>query len=352
MENLATPEHTEDANIESTTDAGSEGQQPAGSEKNAHHDNDSHIDDEYSKAWDEIDIHNPPDELFGDMEPIEDQGNLDGTTEPAGDGDIDLTAEEDTTDDRIVIDNPVIKYKGKEIPVSNADELLALAQKGFDYETKMSKIKPHRAAIKVIESNGIDLEDIQALADAKGGKESAIKYIAKKYNIPIGNQSDSGFDYFGSDDTPKEEQTDYKPKVETNIDPVAEYYQTVSQQDPELGGKVYKVYEELDPEFKTEIYKPGIFENFVLSIKSGEFENVYPAAVKEKAINPHLTWLQAYVMAGKKLNMAPKPADNKPTKDTSIPRSETPPAGAKPKGTSYDEAWNMSIDDLEKELFG
>ena len=250
MENLATPEHTEDANIESTTDAGSEGQQPAGSEKNAHHDNDSHIDDEYSKAWDEIDIHNPPDELFGDMEPIEDQGNLDGTTEPAEDGDIDLTAEEDTTDDRIVIDNPVIKYKGKEIPVSNADELLALAQKGFDYETKMSKIKPHRAAIKVIESNGIDLEDIQALADAKSGKESAIKYIAKKYNIPIGNQSDSGFDYFGSDDTPKEEQTDYKPKVETNIDPVAEYYQTVSQQDPELGGKVYKVYEELDPEFK------------------------------------------------------------------------------------------------------
>jgi len=56
-----------------------------------------------------------------------------------------------------------------------------------------------------------------------------------------------------------------------------------------------------------EVYKPQMFEAFVDSVNTGEFDTVYPIAVKEKALNPALSWVQAYQVGAKKTGQSTKP---------------------------------------------
>jgi len=261
---------------------------------------------------------------------------------------------ESNTDDNIgsksvIIDRP-LKYRGNEIWVKNQDEAIELMQKGMDYSFKMNKIKPHR---QVIDDNGLSTEDVQALVDAKNGNKQALNYLAKNFGIEQEQSNDFGSDLF--DDGETSQQEEYKPQVEQE-DPVTEMYTELSNKDPELAGKVAKIYEDLDPTFKQEVYTPQVFGAFINTVQTGTFEKVLPYAIKTKAINPSLSWIQAYDYATKELQ------DNGDltTRQVSEPDETVKPKQTKTKPKpksikkSYEEIWNekQSIEDLEKELFG
>jgi hypothetical protein len=237
----------------------------------------------------------------------------------------------------VLITKP-LKYKGKEIFVNNEDEAIALMQKGLDYEVKMSKLKPLRGIAKIVEESGIEQEDIQALADAKQGKAEALEYLAKKFGLERAGANDDDLGIFDEEE-PK--ANDYKP-VAPQEDPIKEILVSVSERDPELYGRVVKTFDELDPTFQQEVYDPRIFPLFVGSVASGEWDKTYPIAVKIKAVNPALSWLQAYQAAAQEVVQLDKQKKEPPKRK----RSRKP---AK-RNVEYDDLWDKDLDELEKEL--
>jgi len=77
----------------------------------------------------------------------------------------------------LVIKNPVLKFKGRDIPVTSEEELINLAQKGLKLETEMGKIKPHKRLVDIIEAGKITEEDLVAFSDARNGNQGAIDYF-------------------------------------------------------------------------------------------------------------------------------------------------------------------------------
>ena len=240
-----------------------------------------------------------------------------------------------------------LKHKGKEIEIDSIDELIALAQKGLDYEFKMTRIKPFRQAIDIIEKSGLEPSDVKALADIKNGNKEALDYLGSKYGINTGSEDEDIEDIF-NDKEP--EKNTYEPEVQNNVDPVKEYWEEYSKNKPDVAGKIVSYWEELDPTFQQELWKQDVFPAFVQSVESGEFDNVYPKAIKAKALNPAISWLQAYVSSAQDI-IQPK-QQKKPT--GSVNRKETKKRSAvKSDYDDYDAVWNenTSLDELEQQLF-
>jgi hypothetical protein len=291
----------------------------------------------YADAWDNIDINNfdVPEETTT-TEVQEPQVDL-NTVETADVNDI-----KDTLN-AFMTDKPVLKFKGKDVPVDSPDELIALAQKGFLLETEMGKIKPQKKLLNIID--GIPADVLQAVADLHGGNKSALNFLKDTYGI-VEKQSEDGF----FNESQPEVVNDYKPEVK-QTDPVMEIWNDFIQNDPNGSGKVNDVYAQLDDNFKSEIYKPEVFPQFISSVVTGEFDNVYPIAMKEKAINPTLTWLQAYSLAASKVGVQ-APEAKKPPKAVETPTTQK--QGRKVSQTAtYDRVWedDSYFKELEKEIF-
>ena len=291
--------------------------------------------EEYAEAWDKIDIEQPPAELFGETTVQE------TSDEPVVEEETEQVAQ---STNGLVITNPVLKFKGKEIPVDSEEEMIALAQKGFKLESEMSKIKPYKSMIKIIESAGLTAEDVQALADMKAGKKEALGYL--KQSAGIEDEPVYSSEIFGDEKEP--ENKDYKPNVPVE-DPVGSMFSRLTEEQPELAGKVSQIYDDIDDEFKIEVYKPNVFPMFVSSISSGEFDKLYPLAMKARMMNPALSWLEAYAMAGQSEKNPPKQEKAVPSNDTHIPNNKDTDRNI--KTLNYDTAFDMSLDELEKRLF-
>jgi len=254
------------------------------------------------------------------------------------------TEEEDNEQQNGVLITKPLKYRGKEIWVNSEEEAIELMQKGLDYSFKMNKIKPHRSIVNIVEEAGLSVEDIKALADAKSGKQEAIRYIVNKFGLEP--QDD---DFVFDDDTQAGSNEEYKPEVKPQ-DPVLEIYQEVANREPELAGKVSKIWDELEDTFKQELYNPDVFRAFIGSVKTGEFEKVLPEAVKVKALNPGVAWLQAYQYAVQNIGSIQRQTQE--PSEAVKPKQPSRPKKRKTIKESYDEIWDKSIDELEKEIFG
>jgi hypothetical protein len=298
--------------------------------------------EDYDKAWESIDTDNPSEGLFGETT-VDDQKPVD--TEDQSIEQVDEVQQVDTNG--LMIKNPVLKYKGREIPIDSEEELINLAQKGFKLNTEMQKIKPYKSYVSIIDNGNIKIEDLKAFDDAMSGNEQAKDYLSKKLGLSTKDSGSNGF-FDDVDDTPSEGQVDYKPEVPTQ-DPVSDYFASITEENPEVAGKISTVYTDLDDEFKTEIYNPQVFPMFASSVANGEFDRLYPLAIKEKLSNPGLTWLQAYQMAGSKQGkvedkaVVPSNATKIPKRNSSKPRTAT---------DSYDRAFDMDTQELEAKLFG
>ena len=303
----------------------------------------------YKEAWDKTDLDD--DSVFDTL--FKGDTNDSPVEEPAAPA-VDLLSEDTTqgTNNNIgafMTDKPVLKYKGKDIPIDNEAELLSLAQKGFSYETEMANIKPHKKAISIID--GIPLEVLQAVADINSGNTDAISYIKEKYGIKEPASQDTSFWNDSNNETPEKETPAYTPEVKAE-DPMQEFWGSYSAQNQQGAAKVSDTYSQLEESFKSEVYRPDVFPAFVQSVESGEFDKAYPIAIKEKSLNPAMTWIQAYGSAVNKIGVTP-------SKQTEPPASATPPSNSnQPRHVSdtakADQVWNDDayFKTLEDKLFG
>ena len=301
--------------------------------------------DDYAKAWEKIDTENPSPELFTATTEDElsgEPGEADQLIPPPGENEPQVNNE-----NGLVIPNPVLKFKGHEIPVETADEMLALAQKGFKLENEMSKIKPVKPFIKLVQE-GLTVEMAKAVLDLSKGNQGALSYLKQMAGI---KEETPSTDIFGNEtqEMPPGSE-DYKPEV-PQTDPVRDFFSSVTEEKPALAGKVAEIYDSIDDEFKSEVYDPKVFPSFVTSIENGEFEKIYPYAMKARNLNPALTWLQAYIMAGQKISegKADKPNVQTPPQGTKIPRSNAPKN--RNLKMDYDTAFDLSLEELEEKLF-
>ena len=257
-----------------------------------------------------------------------------------------LTVTSETQVDKIgafMLDTPVLKFKGKDIPIDNPEELIALAQKGFSFEDNMASIKPQKKALSIIE--GIPLDVLQALSDLNGGKKDAISYLKSTYGI---QDKTNDLDPFGDEpDQPAPIDSTYTPEVKEE-DPIQEIWDDFASGNQVAAAKVSEAYAEIDESFKAEIYNPQVFPSFIKSVSTGEFDKVYPLAIKAKSLNPGMTWLQAYTAAMKgqpqATNVEP-PKSARPIRDVS-----TPTGGATDRA---DQVWNDEAyyKEVEAKLF-
>lgn len=74
---------------------------------------------------------------------------------------------------------------GKEFQVTDAKDVVALMQKGIDYNVKMATLKPSLKMVKALEANGITQEDLGVLIDLHQRKPEAIARIVKDADIDL-----------------------------------------------------------------------------------------------------------------------------------------------------------------------
>jgi hypothetical protein len=299
---------------------------------------------DYDKAWETLDIDNPDESIFGETT-LEPEPEVPGENPPEEPGEGELNVEPKSG---LVITNPVLKYKGREIPIDSEEEMISLAQKGFKLENEMTKIKPLKPFIKLVDE-GLTLEVAKAAVDLMNGNQGALAYLKQAAGIEDSGADDS---FFGLDEGESKGKKDYKPET-PSTDPVAEFFSSYSEENPSVAGKVTEVYADIPDEFKQEVYNPSVFPAFVNSIEIGEFEKVYPYAMKMRTMNPALTWMQAYVMAGKKIaegTMEDQTKAKEPPKSVEQPKGENTQKRDINK-LNYDAAFDMDLSDLEDKLF-
>jgi hypothetical protein len=295
---------------------------------------DTTTDSEYKTAYDSVWDKDINDDGVLDSIPVQDTTEV---TPEVFNTEIEDTSTNGTNNSigAFMTEKPVLKYKGKDIPIDSADELISLAQKGFRMETEAAAIKPKKKVLQVVD--GIPLEVLQAVADLHSGNAGAIDYLKSEYGIKDHTADNDNLWGNDSDTSDSQENKSYSPEV-TPDDPVSDYFTEYASSNQVGAAKVNEIYSELDDSFKNEIYKPGVFEAFVNSVETGEFDSVYPMAVKEKTFNPAMTWIQAYQMALGKVG-------------TKTPAVTEPPAAATPpkqqeKGrhmsgqSAADRVWN------------
>ncbi len=77
------------------------------------------------------------------------------------------------------------KANGREIVVTNPDDLITLAQKGTDYVKKMTELKPLKRINKLLQDNGIAEDDLAYLIDLKAKKPEAIAKLLKDSEVDL-----------------------------------------------------------------------------------------------------------------------------------------------------------------------
>jgi len=299
-------------------------------------------DSDYDKAWADIDTDNPSEGLFGETLSEDTPDTLEDQQEVRNDN---TSVENQTTG--LMITNPILKFKGRDIPIDSEEEAINLMQKGFKLESEMTKIKPYKQMIAILDNSTVGTDDIKAFADAMSGDEGAKTYIQKKLGLQSTSEASTSF--FDEVDDQKQTVDEYKPNV-PQTDAVADYFRDVTENQPEVAGKVSQVYADIDDEFKNEVYNPQMFPMFVSSIASGEFDKLYPMAIKLKLAQPQSTWLAAYQEASKRVNGGGEPKTDVPPAGTKIPKQ----GSNKPRATGddYDRAFSMDTRELEEKLFG
>jgi len=294
---------------------------------------------EYDKAWKTLDKDEIPDEIFGETTAPQEPSSETNELEP-------VVEEQVKPQEGLVITNPILRHNGRDIPVDSEEELLRLAQQGLDYNIKSGKLKKAKPFVSLVDQ-GLTVEMAKAVVDLINGNHGALDYIKQQAGIKEDTSNDGIFGY----DEPQKKEEEYKPEVKAE-DPVMEFFNDVSSNYPELGAKVSTIYAEIDDGFKTEVYTPQTFSAFVQSISTGEFEKVYPLAIKARAINPALSWLEAYKYAGQKLAAGSQPDQKEavqPPNGTSAPQSKKTDRSV--NKLDYDSAFNMDMSELEERLF-
>ena len=346
---------------------------------------------EYSKAWDEIplddepnfDINNPRDgdyddisEINRDLEPeIETEVELDAEKnieeepelkeeikEPEVKNEVkEPETKEPEITNGIVLTNPDFVINGSKITVRSEEEIRALVERGLKANITLKKYDGKLEIIDFVEKYNLSVEDLVAIRDLKAGNSEAIQYFKKftPEDEPEDNDYDDYDDWFEEKPKKKQPKKEYKPKIEgvkkerTSQD----VYTELSESNPALAIKVLDAYNSMIPQAQVLFWNnPTYMQALIESVNIGEWEQVYPEALKIY----NMSDITDFNIALQKATMIVAQSQNEQSQKTNdIPNEENANIehikNSEPdvdnKELSYDDAWNIPLGELEKQFY-
>ena len=187
------------------------------------------------------------------------------------------------------------KANGSDMAPKNPEDARRLMQMGANYHQKMAGMKPARAALKLLENNGLlEGEALSLLIDANNGNQDAITELVKKHNIkPL--------------DIDVETETDYTPNdhsvsdVEMQLDSVI----TDIENSPKFQDTVNLVSKQWDSASQNEVASnPEIIKLINQHMESGVYDKVMGGVNYQRSMGQlsGVSDVEAYRRIGKQLD--------------------------------------------------
>jgi hypothetical protein len=289
---------------------------------------------EYDKAWsdeeEELEQLNTEEETTDEI--VEEQVEEDSSNEEVVAEDKPI--EEATKEDLEVADNfaETLKWNKQEIPVTR-DELISLAQKGFDADKKWREASLSRPMKELVDSNNLTAEDIQMFIDAKNGKAEALALMAEK----------AGIDMYDA------EKKDYAPVVEVKNYELDDVIAEINQ-DEAIATQMNDYVSSVPQGIKDVLTEnPDVLRGLNMDMKQGIAQKIMPEVIKQLAINSNQDFVKLYQHVGKAMyskEQAPvaaeKPTRIEPTREEKRKMSISKKNSAPTKQISddYDASWD------------
>ena len=165
-----------------------------------------------------------------------------------------------------------IKINGKEVEATE-EELIALAQKGFDYTKKTQELADKRRELEKF--NGIDERDVEMLKRAKAGDRTALAALSKSFGVDPLELLDVNADDFKA----MQQTATVVPSQE-----VKEIFESI-QGDTQLIGKLRDAETHLPRQvMEAAVQDPRTMRAIIEEVQSGDYEIVQPHLDKQLAL--------------------------------------------------------------------
>lgn len=250
-------------------------------------------DDQGTEADEDLD-----DSSSTDEDEIEDEEEGSEPEVEAGEGNPDSEDDDDLEADEEPIAFQPLRAAGKEYPIESMQELYTFASKGIDADRKWAESAEGRRVAATMKSNGLTMDDINTLIEAKSGNQDAIMSLLKANNIdPLDIDADAFNGY-----TPKDHSTG---EFELQLDDVVSRIKT----NPRYEESVNVVMEKWDGKSREAFYaNPNLLEQLNIDMQVDPetgfsiYDKVAPLAEKLKILDHGQgTDLDYYMQAGKRV---------------------------------------------------
>lgn len=251
---------------------------------------------------------------------------------------------EDDSDEKPTMQKVLVN--GQEIELNN-EELILMAQRGFDYTKKTQELSEWRKSIESMKNNNISEQDLAVLADIKNGNKEALALLAKQANIDV---MDAEFD---EKYKPTVDNTNYELNdVLDEINRDADVANTMSNYVSTLPSSVSKLFQS----------NPNVLRGFAVDVKNGVAQKIMPEVVKQLAINPSADFVTLYQSVGSQVLGSneevvqevekPKPVSRDDKKKVVAPKKSV--AKKKSYISDADAIWNDDdkFNEIQKRLRG
>ncbi|EHU2760842.1 MULTISPECIES: hypothetical protein [Acinetobacter] len=252
--------------------------------------------------------------------------------EPAAEGDESQKQElETSTDDDIDYKafyekvTASFKANGRDIRVTDPDDIVSLMQRGAGFAKKMATLKPSMRVLRTLENHGITEQDLGFLIDLHKKNPDAINKLIK----------DSGVDVYSLD---AEKATSYKAQAQLATDNEVELesvIQDLSVTSPTFTKTLDIVVNQWDAQSQSTVANnPHLLQLLDGHMQRGYFDMVMSEVERLRAIGGHidgLSDLDAYAKVGDALNQrgafnqAPAQAPKVDTPAAPTPDAQTQP---------------------------
>lgn len=223
--------------------------------------------------------------------------------EENGEDNSSLTGSNEGEEDKPLSEDDIKRYKefyesvtkgfkadGKEITVTDPNDIVSLMQMGTNYTKKMQQLKPSRAILKMLQDNKITAQDLEYLIDVKSGNKAAIAKLLKdnevnSYDI---NEEDAN-NYQPTPRTPSEAEL-HLQEVLDSISGSTEYARTVT-----VLGKQWD-----NASRALVVEHPEIVADINKHMESGMFDTIWNEVEKQRMFGRlgNMNDLEAYYRVG------------------------------------------------------
>lgn len=182
---------------------------------------------------------------------------------------------------------------GKSFKIDNADDVVALMQKGLHYNQKMAAMKPGMKILKALQDQGIEsVEDLGFLLDLQAKKPEAIARLIQE----------SGIDAY---ELNEEKAQGYQPTVPQVSDELINFEMTAKslESNPHFATVVSNL-GQYDDTTKQEIFKnPHLLNLLTDHVQNGFYDKICSRLEQEQAVGrmQGMSFLQAYDTVGNML---------------------------------------------------